>query len=508
MNRTIGNQYIGAVDLGTTSNRFIIFDHQGRIIGLDQMEHAQIFPKPGWVEHDPMEIWKNTEKVIAGALKNAGIAGDALAAIGITNQRETTVVWDKRTGRPFYNAIVWQCTRTDKICRQLAGESGPDRFREKTGLPVSTYFSGPKIRWILDHVPEAKSAARSGDAFFGTIESWIIWWLTGGPNGGAHVTDVSNASRTLLMNLKALAWDEEILDALEIPRQMLPTIVPSVDTVPWGLTSKESALGAAVPVCGAVGDQQAALVGQACFDAGEAKNTYGTGCFLLLNTGETPVVSRHGLLTTVGYQIRGEKPVYCLEGSVAMAGALVQWLRDNLGLIASAPEVETLAQTVDDNGGAYIVPAFSGLFAPYWRPDARGVIAGLTRFVNKGHVARAVLEACAYQTLDIVDAMNKDAGIDLTHLKVDGGMVANELLMQFQADILNVPVIRPKVAETTALGAAYAAGLAVGYWTDLKSLRENWAEDKTWQPDMKPADREKGVRGWQKAVDRTFDWVE
>ena len=501
-------KYIGAVDLGTTSNRFIVFDHQGRIIGLDQMEHKQIFPQPGWVEHDPMEIWQNTEKVMAGALKKAGISGSALSAIGITNQRETTVVWDRRSGRPFYNAIVWQCTRTDAICRQLAAESGPDRFQEKTGLPISTYFSGPKIRWILDHVPDARAAAESGDVRFGTIESWIIWWLTGGPDQGAHVTDVSNASRTLLMNLNTLDWDEEILNTLNIPRRMLPEIVPSVDTNPWGYTSAAGALGAAVPVCGALGDQQAALMGQACFDPGEAKNTYGTGCFLLLNTGETPVVSRHGLLTTVGYQIRGEKPVYCLEGSVAMAGALVQWLRDNLGLITSAPEVEALAKTVDNNGGAYIVPAFSGLFAPYWRPDARGVIAGLTRFVNKGHLARAVLEACAYQTLDIVEAMNQDAGIDLTHLKVDGGMVANELLMQFQADILNVSVIRPKVSETTALGAAYAAGLAVGYWSDLGALRENWAKDKAWLPDMQPVRREAGIRGWKKAVNRTFDWVE
>jgi glycerol kinase len=502
------NQYVGAVDLGTTSNRFIIFDHQGRIIGLDQMEHEQIFPQPGWVEHNPLEIWKNTEKVIAGALQKASISGKALVAIGITNQRETTVVWDKNSGRPYYNAIVWQCTRTDEICRRLTAESGQNRFQEKTGLPVSTYFSGPKIRWILDHVPEASSAAEKGDALFGTIESWIIWWLTGGPNGGAHVTDVSNASRTLLMNLNTMDWDAEILSALDIPRQMLPRIVPSVDTHPWGFTSENSALGARIPVCGALGDQQAALVGQTCFDIGEAKNTYGTGCFLLLNTGHTPVPSKHGLLTTVGYQIRGEKPVYCLEGSVAMAGALVQWLRDNLGLITSAPEIETLARTVADNGGAYIVPAFSGLFAPYWRSDARGVIAGLTRFVNKGHIARAVLEACAYQTLDIVEAMNKDADIDLTQLKVDGGMVANELLMQFQSDILNVPVIRPRVSETTALGAAYAAGLAVGYWSDLKALKQNWAEDKTWQPKMQQEDRKKGISGWKKAVKRTFDWVE
>jgi len=502
------NQYVGAVDLGTTSNRFIIFNHQGRIIGLEQMEHEQIFPQPGWVEHNPLEIWKNTKKVIAGALQKAGISGKAIVAIGITNQRETTVVWDKKSGRPYYNAIVWQCTRTDEICRRLTAESGQNRFQEKTGLPVSTYFSGPKIRWILDHVPEAKSAAEKGDALFGTIESWIIWWLTGGPNGGAHVTDVSNASRTLLMNLNTMDWDAEILSALDIPRQMLPRIVPSVDSSPWGFTAKNSVLGARIPVCGALGDQQAALVGQTCFDIGEAKNTYGTGCFLLLNTGHTPVPSKYGLLTTVGYQIRGEKPVYCLEGSVAMAGALVQWLRDNLGLITCAPEIEALARTVADNGGAYIVPAFSGLFAPYWRSDARGVIAGLTRFVNKGHIARAVLEACAYQTLDIVEAMNKDADADLTRLKVDGGMVVNELLMQFQPDILNVPVVRPQVSETTALGAAYAAGLAVGYWSDLKALKQNWAEDKTWQPKMQRPDRKRGISGWKKAVKRTFDWVE
>jgi glycerol kinase len=502
------NTYIGALDLGTTSNRFIIFDRQGLIIGLDQIEHEQIFPQPGWVEHDAMEIWKNTRRVIRGTLEKVGMPGKALAAIGITNQRETTVVWDKNSGRPFYNAIVWQCTRTDKICRRLADEAGQDRFREKTGLPISTYFSGPKISWILEHVPEAKSATQKNDALFGTIESWIIWWLTGGPDGGAHVTDVSNASRTLLMNLKSLDWDEEILNILDIPRQMLPRIVPSVDTEPWGFTSKNSALGSAIPVCGALGDQQAALVGQACFDIGEAKNTYGTGCFLLLNTGHTPVPSHHGLLTTVGYQIRGEAPVYCLEGSVAIAGALVQWLRDNLGLIATAPEIEDLARSVEDNGGAYIVPAFSGLFAPYWRADARGIIAGLTRFVHKGHIARAVLEACAYQTLDIVEAMNKDAEIVLSKLKVDGGMVANDLLMQFQADILDVPVIRPRVAETTALGAAYAAGLAVGYWADREALKQNWAEDKTWQPQMRPADRKRGIDGWKKAVTRTFDWLE
>jgi len=501
-------KYIGALDLGTTSNRFIVFDHQGRIIGFDQMEHEQILPRPGWVEHDPMEIWHNSQAVIKGALGKTGISGGDLVAIGITNQRETAVLWDKNTGRPLYNAIVWQCTRSDDICRRLSAEHGQDRFREKTGLPIATYFSGPKVRWILDEVPEARTAAQKGTALFGTIESWIIWWLTGGPNGGAHVTDVTNASRTLMMNLNTLDWDDEILNVLDIPRRILPRIVPSSDRNTWGHTAKDGAFNSTIPVCGALGDQQAALVGQTCFDVGEAKNTYGTGCFLLLNTGNEPVASRHGLLTTVAYQIRGEKPVYCLEGSIAIAGALVQWLRDNLGLIAAAPDVETLARTVANNGGAYIVPAFSGLFAPYWRSDARGVIAGLTRFVNKGHLARAVLEASAYQTFEIVEAMNNDSGVALSSLKVDGGMVVNELLMQFQADILDVPVIRPAVTETTALGAAYAAGLAVGYWSDSDELRHNWAVDKTWEPQMDPAERHKGIGDWKKAVARTFNWVE
>ena len=501
-------KYVGALDLGTTSNRFIVFDHQGRIIGFDQMEHEQILPRPGWVEHDPMEIWRNSQAVIKGALGKTGISGGDLAAIGITNQRETAVLWDKNTGRPLYNAIVWQCTRSDDICRRLSAEHGQDRFREKTGLPIATYFSGPKVRWILDEVPEARTAAQKGSALFGTIESWIIWWLTGGPNGGAHVTDVTNASRTLMLNLNTLDWDDEILNVLDIPRRILPRVVPSSDRNTWGHTAKDGAFNSTIPVCGALGDQQAALVGQTCFDVGEAKNTYGTGCFLLLNTGNEPVASRHGLLTTVAYQIRGEKPVYCLEGSIAIAGALVQWLRDNLGLIAAAPDVETLARTVPNNGGAYIVPAFSGLFAPYWRSDARGVIAGLTRFVNKGHLARAVLEASAYQTLEIVEAMNNDSGVALSSLKVDGGMVANELLMQFQADILDVPVIRPAVTETTALGAAYAAGLAVGYWSDSDELRQNWAVDKTWKPIMSPAERQKGIGDWKKAVARTFNWVE
>ena len=501
-------KYVGALDQGTTSDRFIIFDHHGKIVGWEQKEHEQIFPQPGWVEHNPEEIWKNTQDVIRGALFKTGIDGSDLVAVGITNQRETTVVWSKITGKPYMNAIVWQCTRTDEICKELSRDRGQSRFREKTGLPIATYFSGPKIKWILDNVAPARQGANKGEALFGTMETWIIWWLTGGPKGGSHVTDVTNASRTMLMDLQTLQWDEEILQILDIPPQILPRIVPSSDDNTWGTSLKDGPLEAAIPVCGALGDQQAALVGQSCFDLGEAKNTYGTGSFLLLNTGTSPIVSRQGLLTTLGYQINGQAPVYCLEGSIAITGALVQWLRDNLGLISSAPEIETLAQTVEDNGGAYFVPAFSGLFAPYWRSDARGVIVGLTRYVNKGHIARAALEASAYQTCDIVNAMNKDSGVELSRLKVDGGMVANEVLMQFQSDILNVPVIRPKVSETTALGAAYAAGLAVGFWDSLDELRQNWNEDKTWHPSMKPEVREKYYRQWKKAVDRTFNWID
>ena len=500
--------YVGALDLGTTSNRFILFDHGSNIVTSYQKEHHQIFPRPGWVEHDPLEIWQTTQDVINGALNKSGISRSDIIALGITNQRETTVIWDRRTGKPYYNAVVWQCTRTDEICRRLVATEGQDRFREKTGLPITTYFSGPKIRWILDEVPEARAAANKGDAMFGTIESWIIWWLTGGPQGGVHITDVTNASRTMLMNLDVLNWDDEILAVLGIPCQILPVIVPSVDREIWGYTNANGPFGAAIPVCGALGDQQAALVGQTCFSVGEAKNTYGTGCFLLLNTGSTPIPSKNGLLTTVGYQIRGEKPVFCLEGSIAIAGALVQWIRDNLGLIGSAPEIEALARSVPDNGGTYIVPAFSGLFAPYWRSDARGVITGLTRFVNKGHIARAVLEASAYQTRDIVEAMNQDSGVSLKRLKVDGGMVQNELLMQFQADILNVPVIRPTVTETTALGAAYAAGLAVGYWSSTEELRQNWSVNKIWTPRMEDNNRENKYRNWRKAVQRTFNWVD
>jgi glycerol kinase len=500
--------YVGALDQGTTSTRFMIFDHGGGIVSVDQKEHEQIFPHPGWVEHDPMEIWQNVRDVIQGALVKSGLSGSQLAAIGITNQRETTVLWDKKTGRPFTNAIVWQCTRTHEICKALSREGGQERFRDKTGLPIATYFSGPKIKWILENVPEAREAALKGDVLFGTIDTWVIWWLTGGPHRGAHVTDVTNASRTMLMDLKTLQWDDEILEALAIPSRILPRIVPSSDQIPWGLTTETGPLEARIPVCGALGDQQAALVGQACFEVGEAKNTYGTGCFLLLNTGNHPVVSRHGLITTLAYQISGQAAVYCLEGSIAVAGALVQWMRDNLGLISTAREIEALALSVADNGGVYFVPAFSGLFAPYWRADARGAIVGLTRYVNKGHLARAVLEANAYQTRDIVEAMDKDSGVKLRRLKADGGMVYNNLLMQFQADTLNVPVIRPKVTETTALGAAYAAGLAVGFWSDLNELRQNWAEDRTWQPAMASEIREEGYQNWKKAVERTFNWVE
>ena len=501
-------KYIGAIDQGTTSTRFIIFDREGRIRGLDQKEHRQIFPRPGWVEHDPMEIWQNTQEVIQGALAKAGIKGSQLTAVGITNQRETTVVWDPHTGRPFFNAVVWQCARTHEICRTLITEGGQDRFRARTGLPVSTYFSGPKIKWILDTVPEAKKAAASGDALFGTMETWIIWWLTGGPKGGAHVTDVTNASRTMLMDISTLQWDESILKILDIPLSGLPRIVPSSDDASWGPTSESGPFKARIPVCGAVGDQQAALVGQTCFAPGEAKNTYGTGCFLLMHTGHDPIPSKHGLLTTLAYQFSGRAPSYCLEGSIAIAGALVQWLRDNLGMIKDAKEIEDLAAQVEDTAGVYVVPAFSGLLAPYWRPDARGVITGLTRYATKNHLARAVLEATAFQTKDIVQAMNKDSGVDLTKLKVDGGMVANDLLMQFQADMLGVPVIRPQVAETTCLGAAYAAGIAAGYWSGREELRNNWVEDTRWTPTMDPDLREAKYRKWQMAVERTFGWEE
>ena len=499
-------KYIAAIDQGTTSTRCIIFDHNGLIQAVTQEEHAQIYPQPGWVEHDPLEIWQRTQQVIRGVLE--GFSPKDIAAVGITNQRETTVVWDKRTGKPYYKAIVWQDTRTKSICDELSSNGGQDRFRPQVGLPLATYFSGPKIKWILDNVNGVRQAAESGKAIFGNIDTWIIWWLTGGPDGGSHVTDVSNASRTMLMNLASLDWDIGILDELKIPRAMLPHIVPSSDSQTWGQTRHNGPFGDHIPVCGDLGDQQAALVGQTCFTEGEAKNTYGTGCFMLLNTGVQLVPSKSGLLTTLGYKFGIQPAVYALEGSIAITGALVQWLRDNLGLIEKSSDIEKLAQSVEDNGGIYFVPAFSGLFAPYWRSDARGVIVGLTRYINKGHLARAALEATAYQTREVLDAMEKDSGVALKSLKADGGMVHNDLLMQFQADVLGVPVVRPQVAETTALGAAYAAGLAVGFWDNLDDLRANWQIDKTWVPKMEPLNRQQLYSEWKKAVERTFDWVE
>ena len=496
-------QYIAAIDQGTTSTRCMIFDHSGSLVAVAQKEHKQIYPQPGWVEHDPLEIWQNTQEVMRAAVAKIVTHHSSLVtAIGVTNQRETTVVWGKTTGQPVYNAIVWQDTRTDAICNELAQDGGQDRLRAKTGLPLATYFSGPKIMWILDNVPGAREKAKAGELLFGNMDTWIIWNLT----GGVHVTDVSNASRTLLMNLQTLDWDDEILALLGIPRAMLPKICSSSEIYGVvGMGSRPPLQG--VPVSGDLGDQQAALFGQTCFSPGEAKNTYGTGCFMLLNMGELPVPSNSGLLTTLAYKIGDQKAIYALEGSIAITGALVQWLRDNLGLIEKSSDVEALARSVDDNGGIYFVPAFSGLFAPYWRSDARGAILGMTRYVNKGHLARAVLEATAYQTREVLDAMEKDSGVKLTALKVDGGMVFNELLMQFQADILDVPVIRPKVAETTALGAAYAAGLAVGFWKNFDELRSNWGRDKEWKPKMDAAKRDKLYAGWKKAVTRTFEWI-
>jgi glycerol kinase len=508
-------KYIAAIDQGTTSTRCMIFDHEGGVIGIDQREHQQIFPKPGWVEHDPLEIWRRTQEVIGGVLAKTGIAPKEIAAIGVTNQRETAVLWDRQTGLPVYNAIVWQDTRTDMICRELQRQGGQDRFRPKTGLPLATYFSGPKLKWLLDNVPGVRAKAERGDLLFGNMDTWIIWNLT----AGGHVTDVTNASRTMLMNLRTLEWDEEILKLLAIPKTLLPRICSSSEIYGHVKARQEGSLTGSkkdssaplltgIPVCGDLGDQQAALFGQVCYSTGEAKNTYGTGCFMLLNTGEEPVDSKSGLLTTLAYKIGKQKPVYALEGSIAITGALVQWLRDNLGLIDKSAEVEVLARSVEDNGGIYFVPAFSGLFAPYWKSEARGAIVGMTRYVNKGHIARAVLEATAYQTREVLDAMEKDSGVKLTGLKVDGGMVFNELLMQFQADILNVSVIRPTVAETTALGAAYAAGLAAGFWKDIDELRSHWGKDREWRPSLDAARREKLYSQWKKAVSRTFDWVE
>jgi glycerol kinase len=504
----MAKKYAAAVDQGTTGTRFMVFDHEGQVVDWKYLEHEQIYPQAGWVEHDPMEIWARTQDVIKIVLDKGEIDPNDISAIGVTNQRETTIVWDKNTGKPYYNAIVWQCTRTRGICDDLTKDGGQDRFRPKVGLPLATYFSGPKIKWILDNVDGVRAAAEKGDAIFGNIDTWEIWWLTGGPKGGAHVTDVSNASRTMLMNLETLDWDQEILDILGIPRQMLPEVRPSSDPDVWGYTPKDGPLGTEIPVCGDLGDQQGAFVGQTCFSPGEAKNTYGTGCFMLLNTGTKPVPSTSGLLTTLGYKIGDEPAVYALEGSIAITGALVQWLRDNLKFYEKSKDIEPLAASVEDNGGIYFVPAFSGLFAPYWMSDARGVIVGLTRFVNKGHIARAALEATAFQTREVLDAMEKDSGVKLAALKVDGGMVFNETLMQFQSDVLGVPVIRPTVAETTSLGAAYAAGLAVGFWDNLEDLRENWGVDKTWEPEMEAETRAKLYKGWLRAVERTFHWLE
>jgi glycerol kinase len=502
------SKFVAAIDQGTTSTRCMLFNHRGEAVSAHQLEHRQIYPQAGWVEHDPLEIWRQTERVIVEAMTKLGGRASDIAAIGITNQRETTVIWNRKTGRPYHNAIVWQDTRTDRLCSELAGSEGADRFRARVGLPLSTYFSGPKIRWLLDNVPGLREDAERGDALFGNIDTWLIWNLTGGVNGGAHVTDVTNASRTMLMTLDGTHWDDEILAIMGIPRAMLPAIRPSSDPNIYGYTLNDGAFGGRIPICGDLGDQQAATVGQTCFAVGEAKNTYGTGCFMLLNTGTDIVPSKHGLLTTTCYKFGGEPTVYALEGSIAIAGALVQWLRDNLRLIDSAPDIENLARSVDDNGGIYFVPAFSGLYAPYWRSDARGVIVGLTRYIDRGHIARAAIEATAFQTREVLDAMHQDSGVELQALKVDGGMVRNELLMQFQADVLGVPVIRPRVSETTALGAAYAAGLAVGFWKNTDEMRANWGVDKIWQPSADDTARTKLYAQWKKAVTRTFDWVE
>ena len=496
--------YIGAIDQGTTSSRFIVFDRSGRIVSTAQREHEQIYPQPGWVEHDPEEIWRRTQEVIQEAMQARALRPEDLAAIGITNQRETTLVWHKQSGKPVYNAIVWQDTRVAAAVNEFAAGHGQDRYRAKTGLPLATYFSGLKIRWILQEVSGARAKAEAGDLLFGNIDTFLLWHLTGGPQGGIHVTDVTNASRTQLMNLATLEWDREILQDFGIPIQMLPKIVSSSEV--YGTAQLSPIAG--VAIAGILGDQQAALVGQACFKPGEAKNTYGTGCFMLMNTGEKAVLSKYGLLTTVAYKLGAKPAHYALEGSIAITGALVQWLRDNLGLIEKSSDIETLARTVSDNGGIYFVPAFSGLYAPYWKDDARGVITGLTRYVNKGHIARAVLEATAFQVREVVDAITNDSGIKLDVLRTDGGMVVNELLMQFQSDILAKPVVRPKVQETTALGAAYAAGLAVGFFQDTDELVANWAVDRRWEPKMDEESRERLYRFWKKAVTRSFDWVE
>jgi len=494
--------FIAAIDQGTTSTRFIVFDHEGKIVAVDQKEHKQIYPAPGLVEHDAGEIWTNTLDVIANGLRKSGLSSEDIAALGITNQRETTLLWNRSSGKPYGNAIVWQDTRTMDICNDLAAKGLAEEIQSITGLPLATYFSGPKIKWLLDAHPELKEDVEKGEVLFGNMDTWIIWNLTGGPHGGMHVTDVTNASRTLLMDIKTLQWNDKMIDLLGIPRSCLPRIVSSSEIYGYtrfGLSN--------VPVAGDLGDQQAALFGQACYKPGDVKNTYGTGCFMLMNTGTEPVISKNGLLTTPGYKLGSEPAVYCLEGSIAIAGALVQWLRDNLQLIENSADIEPLARTVKDNGDVYVVPAFSGLFAPYWRSDARGAIVGLTRYANRGHIARAVLEATAYQTREVLDAMEIDSGVKLTNLKVDGGMVVNDLLMQFQADIVDVPVVKPRVIETTALGAAYAAGLAVGFWQNLDELTANWGRERKWTPSMDEETRARLYAKWKKAVTRTFDWI-
>jgi len=498
------NKYLGAIDQGTTSSRFIVFDKAGKIVSVGQKEHEQIFPEPGWVEHDPMEIWNNTQEVISDALTKANLSASDLAAVGITNQRETTVLWDRTTGQPLYNALVWQDTRADELVARYTEGGGQDRFRAKTGLPLASYFSGLKLRWLLDNVPGARAKANAGDALFGTIDSWLVWNLTGGSAGGEHLTDVTNASRTQLMDLDTLAWDQQMLDDFEIPAAVLPAIRPSSSS--YGSTRIPALEG--TPIMGILGDQQAALVGQTCFAPGEAKNTYGTGCFLLMNTGTTAVPSTAGLITTIAYQFAGEPAHYALEGSIAITGSLVQWLRDNLGLIRDSSEIEALAREVEDNGDVYFVPAFSGLYAPHWKESARGVIAGLTRYANRGHLARAALEATAYQSREVLEAMELDSNIPIKELRVDGGMVANELLMQFQSDILDVPVVRPQITETTALGAAYAAGLAAGFWKNTDELKDYWAVDRRWTPEMGVERRDRLYASWQKAVRRSLDWVD
>ncbi|WP_129657573.1 glycerol kinase GlpK [Rothia halotolerans] len=498
-------QYVLAIDQGTTSSRAILFNKKGEIVSVSQYEHEQIFPKAGWVEHDPQEIWRNVRRAVAQCLTDADVNHHLVAAVGITNQRETAVVWDKNTGEPVYNAIVWQDTRTQKICDELAGDVGYDRYHDRVGLSLTTYFAGPKVKWILDNVEGARERAEKGDLLFGTTDSWVMWHLTGGTSGGIHITDVTNASRTMLMNIRTLEWEEDIAEDFGIPMSMLPEIRSSSEVYGQG---RVGGMLRGTPIAGILGDQQAATFGQACFEKGMSKNTYGTGNFMLMNTGEEPVFSENGLLTTVAYQLGDQKPVYALEGSVAVSGSLIQWLRDNLGLIGSAQETEELAKSVEDTGGCYFVPAFSGLFAPYWRSDARGALVGLTRYARKEHIVRAALEATAFQSREVLDAMNADSGVDLTELRVDGGMTANEFLMQFQADVLRVDVIRPHVIETTALGAAYAAGIAVGFWSGEDDVTANWQEDKRWSPQADEADIERQYRLWKKAVTRTFDWVD